>query len=66
MSGPASYRKQTISLTAAQESLTMALEAAQMRTWNLDLGRLCGRAIRHQAAPRRLGLVLSEWSRECR
>ena len=24
-------------LTAAQESLTMALEAAQMRTWNLDL-----------------------------
>ena len=25
-------------LTAAQESLTMALEAAQMRTWNLDLG----------------------------
>jgi response regulator RpfG family c-di-GMP phosphodiesterase len=24
-------------LTAAQENLTMALEAAQMRTWNLDL-----------------------------
>jgi signal transduction histidine kinase/ActR/RegA family two-component response regulator len=25
-------------LTAAQESLTMALEAAQMKTWNFDLG----------------------------
>ena len=30
-------------LTAAQESLTMALEAAQMRTWNLDLAWRCGR-----------------------
>ncbi|MGH7047145.1 MAG: histidine kinase dimerization/phospho-acceptor domain-containing protein [Stellaceae bacterium] len=26
-------------LTAAQESLTMALEAAQMRTWHIDLAR---------------------------
>ena len=32
-------------LIAAQESLTMALEAAQMRTWNLDLGGVSGRGL---------------------
>jgi signal transduction histidine kinase/response regulator RpfG family c-di-GMP phosphodiesterase len=50
-------------LTAAQESLTMALEAAQMRTWNVDLSG-CGSA----GSPKRgglsqLGSVWEEWSR---
>lgn len=49
-------------LEGAQESLTMALEAAQMRTWNLDLtgyrtesaaGGLCNHATR----------LFAEWSR---
>jgi signal transduction histidine kinase/CheY-like chemotaxis protein len=50
-------------LTAAQESLTMALEAAQMRTWNLDLGRyVVGRSARwDRSLP--FGAVLTEWSR---
>src|SRR5205085_2015719 len=50
-------------LTAAQESLTMALEAAQMRTWNLDLGRyVVGRSAGWDHSLR-IGAVLTEWSR---
>ena len=50
-------------LTAAQESLTMALEAAQMRTWNLDLGGyVVADSARRDASPR-IGAVLAEWSR---
>ena len=49
-------------LTAAQESLTMALEAAQMRTWNLDLGEYVGRSPEGDAASQ-MGVVLAEWSR---
>jgi signal transduction histidine kinase/response regulator RpfG family c-di-GMP phosphodiesterase len=50
-------------LTAAQESLTMALEAAQMRTWNLNLG---GYVVADSAPPDaspQIGTVLAEWSR---
>ena len=50
-------------LTATQESLTMALEAAQMRTWNLDLG---GYVVSDPASPdasQQMGTVLAEWSR---
>ena len=50
-------------LTAAQESLTMALEAAQMRTWNLDLGGyVVGRSAWWDRSLR-IGAVLTEWSR---
>ncbi|MGA7867904.1 MAG: PAS domain-containing protein, partial [Stellaceae bacterium] len=50
-------------LMAAQESLTMALEAAQMRTWNLDLGGcVVGRSARWDRSLR-IGAVLTEWSR---
>jgi signal transduction histidine kinase/CheY-like chemotaxis protein len=46
-------------LWAAQESLTMALEAAQMRTWNLDLG---GEAI--EPWPNRgVASLLAKWSK---
>jgi signal transduction histidine kinase len=49
-------------LTAAQESLTMALEAAQMRTWNLDLaGHVAGRLAGWDRSSR-IGAVLAEWS----
>jgi signal transduction histidine kinase/CheY-like chemotaxis protein len=48
-------------LTAAQESLTMALEAAQMRTWDLDLGEYV--ASGKLDASSRIGVVLAEWSR---
>jgi signal transduction histidine kinase/CheY-like chemotaxis protein len=47
-------------LTAAQESLTMALEAARMRTWDLDLGEY-GAAGRDAVS--QIGAVLAEWSR---
>ena len=43
-------------LTAAQESLTMALEAAQMRTWNLDL-----RQVMSVAASMQRGGPLRGW-----
>jgi signal transduction histidine kinase/ActR/RegA family two-component response regulator len=46
-------------LRAAQESLTMALEAAQMRTWNLDLA---GYAVAEAARPQ-MRVILAEWSR---
>ena len=48
-------------LTAAQESLTMALEAAQMRTWNLDLSEYVVPAEGDAAS--QMGVVLAEWSR---
>jgi hypothetical protein len=48
-------------LTAAQESLTMALEAAQMRTWNLDLGEYASSA--KLDASSQIGVVLAQWSR---
>ena len=52
-------------LTAAQESLTMALEAAQMRTWHLDLGRASDRGSEAPASgdpSPRCGPLLAEWS----
>jgi signal transduction histidine kinase len=49
-------------LTAAQDSLTMALEAAQMRTWSLDLGG--GVVSAQQDASAQMGAVLAEWSRK--
>ena len=48
-------------LTTAQESLTIALEAAQMRTWNLDLGQYLAAAKRDPSS--QMGAVLAEWSR---
>ena len=45
-------------LTAAQESLTMALDAAQMRTWNVDLARHALQDLRPQASAR----LFAEWS----
>ena len=51
-------------LTAAQESLTMALEAAQMRTWNLDLGGdVVAESAQQEAFPQ-MGALLAEWSRK--
>jgi signal transduction histidine kinase/ActR/RegA family two-component response regulator len=50
-------------LTAAQESLTMALEAAQMRTWNLDLGGYVVERSARWDRSLRIGAVLTEWSR---
>jgi len=49
-------------LTAAQESLTMALEAAQMRTWNLDLGEYGTCAAFERDLPSRADTLLAEWS----
>jgi signal transduction histidine kinase/ActR/RegA family two-component response regulator len=46
-------------LTAAQESLTMALEAAQMRTWDLDLTGYDAKRLHKPLHP---GLLLSDWS----
>ena len=46
-------------LIAAQESLTMALEAAQMRTWNVDRGKYAV----DDLASRLPGSVISEWCR---
>jgi signal transduction histidine kinase/ActR/RegA family two-component response regulator len=50
-------------LTAAQESLTMALEAAQMRTWNLDLGGYVVERSARWDRSLRIRAVLTEWSR---
>jgi signal transduction histidine kinase len=47
-------------LTAAQESLNMALEAAQMRTWNLDLREYVVSAPRDSSS--QIGAVLAKWS----
>jgi signal transduction histidine kinase len=50
-------------LTAAQENLTMALEAAQMRPWNLVLaGYEVAESAPPDASPR-METVLAEWSR---
>jgi len=45
-------------LTAAQESLTMALDAAQMRTWNVDLAK---HALQNSRRPVS-GRLFAEWS----
>ena len=50
-------------LLAAQENLTMALEAAQMRTWNLDLSRFEIAKSRNENAASQIWPVLAEWSR---
>ena len=49
-------------LTAAQESLTMALEAAQMRTWNFDLAgyEIEGSPLRKP--PSGAGSLFDKWS----
>jgi signal transduction histidine kinase len=49
-------------LVAAQESLTMALEAAQMRTWNLDLGDFEIGGSPERDLPSRADMLLVEWS----
>ena len=51
-SEPDSCRMRTSRLTAAQESLTMALEAAQMRTWHLDLAECREGAARRDPSSR--------------
>jgi PAS domain-containing protein len=51
-------------LTAAQESLTMALEAAQMRTWSLDLSEDVVTGSAPWDAASEIGTVLAEWSRK--
>jgi signal transduction histidine kinase/response regulator RpfG family c-di-GMP phosphodiesterase len=50
-------------LIGAQESLTMALEAAQMRTWNLDLAGYADAASAPTNGSPQMGTVLAEWSR---
>ena len=50
-------------LLAAQENLTMALEAAQMRTWNLDLSGFEIAKSRNENAASQIWPVLAEWSR---
>jgi len=51
-------------LLAAQENLTMALEAAQMRTWNLDLPGYETAKSPKQNAASQIWSVLAEWSRK--
>ena len=51
-------------LVAAQENLTMALEAAQMRTWNLDLPGYETAKPPKQNAASQIWSVLAEWSRK--
>src|SRR5437763_713554 len=50
-------------LVAAQENLTMALEAAQMRTWNLDLPGFETAKSPKQNAASQIWSVLAQWSR---
>jgi len=49
-------------LVAAQESLTMALEAAQMRTWDVDLGDCEIGGPPERSLPSRADTLLAEWS----
>jgi signal transduction histidine kinase/ActR/RegA family two-component response regulator len=49
-------------LTAAQESLTLALEAAQMRTWHLDLSQRPSDGLRKPASPYETAALLARWS----
>jgi signal transduction histidine kinase len=49
-------------LIAAQESLTMALEAAQMRTWNLDLGDYEIGGLPERDLLSRADTLVAEWS----
>ena len=52
-------------LTAAQQSLTMALEAAQMRTWNFDLAEFRIEGSPPQGALSKVcGSLLAEWGRD--
>ena len=51
-------------LVAAQENLTMALEAAQMRTWNLDLPGYETAKSPKQNVASQIWSVLAEWSRK--
>jgi signal transduction histidine kinase/response regulator RpfG family c-di-GMP phosphodiesterase len=52
-------------LLAAQENLTLALEAAQMRTWNLNLpGYGTAKFTEKQNAGSQVWSVLTEWSRK--
>jgi signal transduction histidine kinase/ActR/RegA family two-component response regulator len=52
-------------LTAARQSLTMALEAAQMRTWNFDLARIGIDASPGRRSLSRAGaLMIAEWGRD--
>ena len=51
-------------LLAAQENLTMALEAAQMRTWNLDLPGYETAKSPKQNAASQIWSILEEWSRK--
>ncbi len=51
-------------LVAAQENLTMALEAAQMRTWNLDLPGYETAKPPKQNAASQIWSILAEWSRK--
>ena len=54
-------------LTAAQESLTMALEAAQMRTWHLDLAEYREGSARRDPSPgRRIAAGEMERGGRCR
>ena len=48
-------------LTAAQESLTVALEAAQMRTWHLDLSE-CQQPRETPDLPARATLLMQRWT----
>jgi signal transduction histidine kinase/ActR/RegA family two-component response regulator len=49
-------------LIGAQESLTMALEAAQMRTWTLDVGSYGTGAVSEPNLLSRADALLAEWS----
>lgn len=52
-------------LTAAQQSLTMALEAAQMRTWNFDLAEFgVEGSPPREALSKVCGSLLAEWGRD--
>jgi signal transduction histidine kinase/CheY-like chemotaxis protein len=49
-------------LTAAQESLTMALEAARMRTWHLDLREPGGKQLPNASSSSASASQLVQWS----
>jgi signal transduction histidine kinase/CheY-like chemotaxis protein len=52
-------------LMAAQQSLTMALEAAQMRTWNFDLAKFgIERSPPREALSKVCGSLIAEWGRD--
>jgi signal transduction histidine kinase/ActR/RegA family two-component response regulator len=51
-------------LLAAQESLTMALDAAEMKAWDLDLGEYPAQTAPNGASVSPIGWVLERWARE--